>query len=153
MGLDLFMIGLTTENIEKSVEFYRRLGLDIPEGRESGRPVGVKMETPYIFFLTPTTIERERLASETGAGENLRVFFEFYLKSEAAVRAKYAELVGYGYESYRAPFRLRVGIPTPADMCFALVNDPDGNTILLSGDAEPAGDHNGGHNQAIGNAP
>jgi catechol 2,3-dioxygenase-like lactoylglutathione lyase family enzyme len=135
MGMDLFMVGLTTRNIDKSVEFYRRLGLDLPEGSENGQPVGIRMESPYTFFLTPHTIERDHLAVESGAGENLRVFFEFYLKTEAAVRAKYSELVGYGYEGYRAPFRLRVGIPTPSDMCFALVNDPDGNTILLSGDA------------------
>lgn len=52
------------------------------------------------------------------------------MKSQAAVEATYAELIGYGYQSYRAPFLYANG------MCYALINDPDGNTILLAGDAE-----------------
>jgi hypothetical protein len=48
------------------------------------------------------------------------------LKSRAAVDAKYAELTGLGYQSYHTPFE------TPFGVYFALVNDPDGNTILLS---------------------
>jgi hypothetical protein len=58
------------------------------------------------------------------------VIFEYNLKSQAAVEAKYAELIGYGYQSYRSPFIFSNG------MCFALVDDPDGHTILLSGDVE-----------------
>jgi catechol 2,3-dioxygenase-like lactoylglutathione lyase family enzyme len=130
------MVGLVANHMEQSLEFYRRLGLDIPEGSTGEGFGGVRMQAPYIFFLTPNNIPREQATTGAGATENLRVFFEFYLKSEAAVRAKYAEMTGYGYESYRAPFHVTVGVPTPARMCFALINDPDGNTILLSGDAE-----------------
>ena len=43
--------------------------------------------------------------------------------------AKYAELIDFGYQSHRAPYMTSFG------MCFAMVKDPDGNTILLSGDA------------------
>jgi hypothetical protein len=52
------------------------------------------------------------------------------MKTEAAVEVKRAELIGYGYRSYRAPF------DHPNGMHFALVNDPDGNLILLSGDLD-----------------
>jgi len=42
------------------------------------------------------------------------------------VEAKYAELTACGYQGYRAPFE------TSFRAYFAMVNDPDGNTILLS---------------------
>ena len=135
MSLELFMIGLVAQNMEKSLDFYRRLGLAIPEGNEGQAPVGMKMKGEFTLLLSPNTIERDHLESG-GAPNDLRVFFEYYVQSQAAVEAKYAELVGHGYQSYRAPFQVRVGIPVPSEMCFALVKDPDGNAILLSGDAE-----------------
>jgi hypothetical protein len=56
------------------------------------------------------------------------IVLEFYLETRATVDAKYAEMVGYGYEGYRAPFQTSFG------PYFALLKDPDGNTILLSAD-------------------
>jgi hypothetical protein len=50
------------------------------------------------------------------------------LKEQATVDAKYKELIDSGYQSYHTPF------VTPFGVYFALVNDPDGDTILLSGD-------------------
>ena len=61
-----------------------------------------------------------------------RVLFEYFLQTQAAVEAKYAELIRYSYQSYHAPFIYSNG------MCFAVVNDPDSNTILLSGQPEKA---------------
>ena len=131
MALQLYMVGLTVKDMEKSEEFYRRLGLAIPEENEDPHfPVSMfKMNGEFTLLLAPQSIESEPTASGKPL-ENYRVFFEYYLKSQAAVEAKYAELVEYGYQSYRAPFIF------PNGMCFAFVNDPDGNTILLSGDIE-----------------
>jgi hypothetical protein len=53
---------------------------------------------------------------------------EFYLKDRAVLDAKYQELTGFGYQSRRAPYVTTFGI------YFALIYDPDGNTILLSAD-------------------
>lgn len=131
MALQLYMVGLMTQNMEKSQEFYRRLGVAIPEGSENEAHVEVKMKDEFTFFLDTRTFGPEKPASGKPL-ENCRVLFEYYLKSQAAVEAKYAELVEYGYQSYRAPFIF------PNGMCFAFVNDPDGNTILLSGDVEKA---------------
>ena len=50
------------------------------------------------------------------------------LKERGAVDATYQELTGLGYQGQRAPYETRYG------MYFAMVKDPDGNTILLSGD-------------------
>ena len=134
MSLGLFMMGIVSSDMEKSVEFYRRLGLDVPEGNGGPSPLAIRMEKGLSLLLTPTGIPREQAALGPALGD-CRVFFEYYLQTQSAVEAKYAELVGYGYSSYRSPFRATVGIPEPAEMCFALIDDPDGNTILLSGDA------------------
>lgn len=130
MALQLYMVGLAVQDMGKSQEFYRRLGLVIPAGSQDRQHVQVKMGEDFTFFLDTRTISPEKSASDASLG-GYRVLFEYYLKSQAAVEAKYAELVAYGYQSYRAPFIYANG------MCFALVNDPDGNTILLSGDGEP----------------
>ena len=51
------------------------------------------------------------------------------LDNRAALDAKYEELTGFGYDSHCAPYDV-----TP-ELRFAMVDDPDGNTILLSASA------------------
>lgn len=129
MALQLFMIGLTVRDMGTSQEFYRRLGVAFPDGSEGLPHVEVTMGSGFTFFLDTRTIKSDG----TGAGESAdgyQALFEYYLKSAAAVEAKYAELMAYGYQSYRAPFTYSNG------MRFALIKDPDGNVILLSGDVD-----------------
>ena len=52
---------------------------------------------------------------------------EFYLGSHEALDAKYEELTGYGYVGHVAPYDV-----TPTTR-FAMVDDPDGNSVLLFG--------------------
>jgi predicted lactoylglutathione lyase len=120
MALELYMVGLVAEDIGASLEFYRRLGLAIPEGSEGQPHVEVKMKGDLTFFLNKP--------GRAGVSDSPRVMFEFYLKERATVDSKYAELSGFGYQSYRAPFE------TPFGMYFAMINDPDGNIVLLSAD-------------------
>jgi catechol 2,3-dioxygenase-like lactoylglutathione lyase family enzyme len=120
MGLNLYMVGLIAQNMDKSLEFYRRLGLTIPEGTGGQPHVEVKMQGDVTFFLNAPN----RLVEVEGA----RVILEFYLKDRTAVDAKYNEMIDFGYESAHAPYVTSFG------MYFALINDPDGNTILLSAD-------------------
>jgi predicted enzyme related to lactoylglutathione lyase len=51
---------------------------------------------------------------------------EFFVEGDAAVDEKHAELAAAGYRVTREPFRTDFG----AYMC--LVDDPDGNTILVT---------------------
>lgn len=132
MALELYMVGLITQDMEQSLTFYRRLGLALPEGSDGKTHVGVKMESGVTLFLDskPSAWETTPIATETSApsqeATNCRVVLEFFLTSRAEVEAKYTELKDAGYQSYRAPFE------TPFGMLFAMINDPDGNTILLS---------------------
>jgi predicted lactoylglutathione lyase len=120
MSLQLYMVGLIAQNMEKSLQFYRRLGVAFPEGSEGQPHIEVKMSGDLTFFLNSPGRVKEL--------DNSRVILEFYLKEREAVDAKYAELVDLGYQSDRAPFVASIG------MYFATINDPDGNTVLLSAD-------------------
>ena len=120
MALELYMVGVMAQDMEKSLEFYRRLGLAIPEGSEGKPHVEVKMKGELTFFLNAS--------GRAGIPDSPRTIFEFYVKERAIVDAKYAELTDFGYQSYRAPFVAPIG------MYFAMVNDPDGNIVQLSAD-------------------
>ncbi len=136
MALDLYMLGLIVEDMGRSLAFYRRLGLDIPEGSETKTHVQVKMGSGLTFFLESdpsrwnTEFVRKHRRGPEETSDGYRSVLEFYLKTQNAVETKYADLTGAGYWGRRAPYHTAFG------MCFALVDDPDGNTILLSGDGD-----------------
>lgn len=125
MGLNLYMVGVIVEDMARAVEFYRRLGVDIPEGSETQHHVPIKMGD-LTFFLSTKKINARWDPARTDGSGGYRIILEFYLETREAVDAKYNELIGYGYNSHVAPF------VTPFNAYFAMVDDPDGNTILIS---------------------
>ncbi|MCI0714319.1 MAG: VOC family protein [Chloroflexi bacterium] len=125
MSLELYMVGLIVEDMRKSVEFYRRLGMDIPEGSEEKQHIAVKMNG-LTFFLNTKQLNARWDPARTDDSGGYRIILEFYLKTPEAVDAKYNEMVGFGYPSHVAPYE------TFFDAYFAMIDDPDGNTILLS---------------------
>ncbi len=137
MSLELYMVGLIVRDMPTALAFYGRLGLAIPAGSETKPHVQIKMSGGMTFFLD---CKPERWDPQFGAqpepqanasSEQYPLVLEFYLKEQTVLDAKYAELTGFGYEGFREPYL------TPFGMYFAMVKDPDGNTILLSADAAP----------------
>jgi predicted lactoylglutathione lyase len=132
MALELYMLGLIVRDMSKSLEFYRRLGIVIPEGSEDKTHVEIKMGK-LTFFLDsrPTRWDaqfvRDAAVEQQEPSQGYRSILEFYLETQAAVLAKYDELMRLGYQSFRAPYEI------PFGMCFAMVKDPDENVVLLSG--------------------
>jgi uncharacterized glyoxalase superfamily protein PhnB len=137
MGLELFMLGLIVKDMPASLEFYRRLGVAIPDGSEKLTHVEVKMGG-LTFFLDSNPnrwdprFDRVSNPQTAEAPDRYSSIIEFYLNEEDSVRAKYDEMVEYGYQGYREPYSTSFG------MCFAMLKDPDDNTVLISGDAAPA---------------
>jgi catechol 2,3-dioxygenase-like lactoylglutathione lyase family enzyme len=125
MGLELYMVGVIVEDMPRAIEFYRRLGVECAEGSESKQHVEVKMGG-LTFFLNTKEHNRRWDLAKTEASGGYRIILEFYLKTADALQAKYNEMIGYGYVSHVAPFKPN------ADLHFAMIDDPDGNTILLS---------------------
>ncbi len=130
MSLQLSMVGLMVENMPRALEFYRRLGLAIPEEEDEKKFVMLRMESGVTIFWDTVFANTYDPAREAPAG-GYRVMLEFFLDDAAAVDAKYAELVGYGYHGRSAP------VQTNGPYA-AMVDDPDGNCILITNDSDTA---------------
>ena len=132
MGLGLFMVGVIVEEMPRAVEFYRRLGLEVPEGSETLEHVELKMGDLTFFLGTTRSNALWDPAGRAPAQGGYRIILEFNLETAEALDAKYAELTGYGYPSHCAPFDVT------SQTRFAMIDDPDGNTILLSSATAPS---------------
>ena len=132
MARELYMIGIVVKDMPAALAFYRRLGLAIPEDAERRTHVQVPMGGGLTFFLdaNPTVWDPNFAQGEAAppAAGSYGTILEFYLKTRAAVDQTYADLIAGGYTSHAAPYE------TPFKMYFAMVYDPDGNIVLLSGD-------------------
>jgi hypothetical protein len=129
MGLELYMVGVIVEDMARAAEFYRRLGVDVPEDADAQDFVEIEMSGLTLFLATKEQNARWDPARRDVTGDGYRMILEFYLESPAALDAKYEELTGFGYASHCAPYDV-----TP-ELRFAMVDDPDGNTVLLSASA------------------
>ena len=125
MALELYMVGVIVADMERAVEFYRRLGLAIPEESEKQEHVEVKMGGMTFFLSTRRANARWDPAARDPSG-GYRIILEFYLETREALDSKFAEMIGFGYEEHCAPYDVS------PDLRFAMVDDPDGSTILLS---------------------
>lgn len=124
MPFQLSMVGLIVDDMGAALEFYRRLGLGIPEGAEGQAFVQVEMESGVTIFWDTFFAKRHYPGMEPANGGS-RVMLEFFLEDEAAVDAKFEELTGYGYPGPMSPEQT-VGPYA------AMVEDPDGNIVLLT---------------------
>jgi catechol 2,3-dioxygenase-like lactoylglutathione lyase family enzyme len=120
MGLDLYMVGLQCRDFEGSLEFYRRLGLAVPDIREGQTHIEMPMRNGVTLYFNAE--------GRAGVVDSPHVVLEFYLKERPTVDAKHAEMTRFGYQSFRSPFETEHG------MYFAYLVDPDGNLVLLSAD-------------------
>ena len=122
---DLHMLNVVVGDMAASLEFYRRLGIDVPDGEDDSPHVQVPM--PGGFSLELDTSESVQLwhagwrADPGSAG----VVMGFSLPSREAVDQRYAELTGAGHTGRQAPFDAFWGAR------FAIVADPDGNDVGL----------------------
>jgi uncharacterized glyoxalase superfamily protein PhnB len=83
------------------------------------------------FFLNTKALNARWDPKRSDGTGGYRIILEFYMDSAAILDAKHEKMMGYGYESHVAPY------VTPFGMYFAMINDPDGNTILLSSEVPP----------------
>ncbi len=128
MSLNLYMVGVIVKDIEKSIEFYRRLGVQLPENRVRTDFAQITMGD-MTFFLSQRSQNKTWDPNNTEVTDDgYRIILEFYLKTQEAVDKKYQELINYGYKSHLEPYI------TPFNIYFAIIKDPDGNQILLSGE-------------------
>ena len=118
------MVVLLVADMAKSVGFYRRLGVTFPDDAETRRDLGVDIGDgrTIIWSTTFAANDPDREAPRGGS----RIMLEFFVEGNQAVDQKFAELADAGYTVQREPYTTDFG----AYMC--LVDDPDGNTVLIT---------------------
>jgi catechol 2,3-dioxygenase-like lactoylglutathione lyase family enzyme len=124
-------IGIIVQDMGRSLAFYRRLGLDIPqeadlEGHvEVGLPGGIK-----LLFDTVEVVRSFSHWESPSGGHRIGLAFECDDPRDVDVR--YEELTGLGYEGHLEPFDAFWG------QRYATVLDPDGNPVDLFAPLEAA---------------
>ena len=127
MGIQLGMIGLDVRDIQASIEFYRLLGVPMPDPSPE-RPVSIyRMDSGVSLVLA------EGFAAAVDPGwarpeGGYQSVLEFFVGDDAAVDAEWEKLTAAGYHGRTAPAKT-VGPYA------AMVDAPDGNVVLISSDA------------------
>ena len=125
----LDQINLVVTDMEATVSFYRRLGLDIPDTDPSFQDHhrSAKLSGGIDFDIDSVEFARHW---DTGWRSGAAVFgFKFASREE--VDARYADLTLAGYRGQQEPYDAFWGAR------YAIVEDPDGNAVGLMSSIDP----------------
>jgi catechol 2,3-dioxygenase-like lactoylglutathione lyase family enzyme len=119
------LIGLVTADLPRSLAFYRALGVDVPEGAGDAPHVDVALPGGVrLAWDTVATIQSFDPAYVPASGSH-RIALAFKCDDAAEVDATYARMTGAGHEGHKAPW------DAPWGMRYAILHDPDGNSVEL----------------------
>jgi uncharacterized glyoxalase superfamily protein PhnB len=128
------MVDLTASDVIKAVEFYRMVGVHIPD-EKIWKPEGTAhhVEAPLADGVVLGINSSELTARyDTNAGRGSYLIFT--VDTRDGVDAKFAELTSAGYSGHLEPFDAFWGAR------YAVVDDPDGNHIgIMSPSDRPHG--------------
>ena len=117
-------LGVVVSDMERSLAFYRMLGLEFPDGSESEGHVEAPLPGGLRFmFDTEATIRSFEPDWERPKGT--AVGLAFACDSAADVDRVYGELTAAGHAGHKEPWDAFWG------QRYAQVSDPDGNVIDL----------------------
>jgi len=124
MTANLNVIGIVVADLGKSLDFYRRLGLDVPADPDASH-VEVPLAGGMKLALDPISTIRSFDPDWTEPSGSPRVSLAFQCADPAEVDRVYADLVGAGYTSHKEPWDAFWG------QHYAQLHDPDGNGVDL----------------------
>lgn len=126
MEIQLSMMILEVRDLSASIAFYRRLGLDLPDPIPS-RPVILHRMGSGVSLLLTTSFASKNDPTWTRPNGGYQQLLEFYVGEKVVVEQLWAALVEAGYHSRMPPTQT-------AGPYAAMVDDPDGNVVLLTSD-------------------
>ena len=136
MGAIVFdQVNLVVHNIDETLTFYRRLGLDIPDSAIWRTPSGVHHVTLARGAQAGVEADSRALARRyntgfaTGRGQ---VVLGFRLETREAVDGLYAEMIGHEHQGLQPPYDAFWGAR------YAIIEDPDGNPVGLMSPVDDA---------------
>jgi catechol 2,3-dioxygenase-like lactoylglutathione lyase family enzyme len=131
----LNQVNIVAGNFARSLDFYRRLGVEFASADRTGAPFHVNGETPNGLRLELDSAEFAKVWNPGWAarpGLAGRMVLGFGVASRDAVDRVYAELSGAGY----------VGLAPPHDAFwgarYAILEDPNGIAVGLMSPIDPA---------------
>jgi catechol 2,3-dioxygenase-like lactoylglutathione lyase family enzyme len=132
MPIQLAMVGLVVADMPRSLAFYRRLGLEIPLEEDEKRFVMHRMASGVTIFFDTVFFPGNDPDRRPAPAGTYNISLEFYAGTRAEVDRLYAELTGLGYAGRHEPWKSNGPYA-------AIVEDPDGNPILITAE-DPAAD-------------
>ena len=119
-------IGIAVADLRRSMQFYRLLGLDLPEDPEDpadGHVEATMANGTRLMFDTEEVIDSFLPEWRRANGNQVSLAFE--CSSPAEVDDVYARVVAAGFEGEKAPWDAVWG------QRYALLGDPDGVRVNL----------------------
>lgn len=119
-------VGVIVDDLPKTLEFYRKVGLEFPPSSESEGGHVEPTNTDGVRIMFDTVEEIQKFAPEWKASAgNGRFSLAFLCASPAEVDSIYAELTGLGYHGEKEPWDAFWG------QRYAVLHDPSGNEVDL----------------------
>lgn len=131
MSVQLAMVGVIVTDMARALEFYRRLGLPIAEDQDDKVFVMHRMPSGVTIFFDSVFFPGADPARVVAPRNAYNIALEFYLGTREAVDATTAALDGFGYTVRTPPWK-------SSGPYASIVEDPDGNAILLTSEDDAA---------------
>ena len=131
-------LNLVVRDMDASLAFYRRLGLEIPDSAvwrtgSGAHHVQVKMPSGVALDFDSIELAKSYNAGWRGPeGVGSRGVLGFSVPSREDVDDRYAELTAAGYTGLQPPYDTFWGAR------YAIVEDPDGNQVGVMSPSDPA---------------
>ncbi|AOK88323.1 VOC family protein [Paenibacillus sp. SEL1] len=123
MAVKLKRLSIFVKEMKRSLDFYRTLGLEIPERVNEEHHIEVAYNDVILSFDTWESAQMILGDQQKPAGYRMEIAFQF--DSKEALDESYSRLTVQGYEGHFEPN------DTPWGERYAIIKDPDGNLISL----------------------
>ena len=134
-GARFNQVNLVVHDMQGSLAFYRRLGLDIPQAdvwESGGHAHHASAATGHEVDLEFDSVKLAHAYNRGFAAERGRVVVGVSLESREAVDALWEGLLSEGAQGLQPPYDAFWGAR------YAIVEDPDGNPVGLMSPVDPA---------------
>jgi uncharacterized glyoxalase superfamily protein PhnB len=126
-----FGVHITVADMHRAVEFYRRIGLPLPDSSGIGEHVEVDLGHGVHLALSTELVARMYDPGWRSPSSPPSSALQFQLGSRDAVDAMYEALVAAGYHGHLAPIDAFWGNR------YAEVDDPDGTIVGFHSPTDP----------------
>jgi uncharacterized glyoxalase superfamily protein PhnB len=119
----LDLIGIVVADMGQALQFYREVGLNIPDGQDDEGHVEITLDNGLRIAWDTYDVIRSFMPNFEPPKDHNAIGLAFLCDSPADVDATYERLIAKGYNGHLEPFDTSWG------QHYAQVEDPDGNVI------------------------